>query len=68
MPVKISLNDKEHDLPEGATVARLLAGFSGQARGIAVVVNGGIVPKAAYETTKLSDGDQVDVLTFAGGG
>ncbi|MDT8391892.1 MAG: sulfur carrier protein ThiS [Lentisphaeria bacterium] len=68
MAVHISLNDKNHDLPDGATVARLLAGFSPQPKGIAVVVNGGIVPKAAYETTKLTDGDQVEVLTFAGGG
>lgn len=68
MSIHISLNDKKHELPDGATVAQLLAGFSGTTKGVAVVVNETIIAKAAYDSTKLTEDDQVDVLTFAGGG
>ena len=36
--------------------------------GVAVEVNRGIVPKRAHQEVLLSDGDEVEVVTFVGGG
>lgn len=35
---------------------------------VAAELNGSIVPKAAYETTTLTDNDVLEVVTFVGGG
>lgn len=35
---------------------------------VAVEINGGIVPKARYEATLLSPGDEVEIVAFVGGG
>ena len=37
-------------------------------RAVAVEYNDAILDKAAYETTKLQDGDVVEVVCFMGGG
>jgi sulfur carrier protein len=37
-------------------------------RGIAVAVNGEVVPRSAWATTTVAAGDQVEVLTAAQGG
>ncbi len=35
---------------------------------IAVEKNGEIVPKSAYETTMIADGDVLEIVSFVGGG
>lgn len=35
---------------------------------IAVECNGSIVPKSSYEEKKLQDGDNLEVVSFVGGG
>ncbi len=35
---------------------------------IAVEKNGEIVPRAAYDTTILADGDKIEIVSFVGGG
>lgn len=35
---------------------------------IAVERNGEIVPRAAYDTTMLADGDKIEIVSFVGGG
>ena len=37
-------------------------------KGIAVAVNGEVVPRSAWSTTRLHPGDRVEVLTAAQGG
>jgi sulfur carrier protein len=53
---------------EGASVADVVAAVAGQARGVAVAVNGEVVPRARWAQTGLSTGDQVEVLTASQGG
>lgn len=75
----LSLNGAPAPLPSPATVAALVAGLAGpeqagtgQAgtgpRGIAVAVNGEVVPRSAWESAGLRPGDRVEVLTAAQGG
>jgi sulfur carrier protein len=55
---------------DGATVAELLAdlGVEREARGVAVAVNGEIVPRASWPARRVDDGDRVEALTAMQGG
>ena len=42
--------------------------YTGERRGIAVALNGEVVPRSAWDVTDLRPGDRVEVLTAAQGG
>lgn len=69
--VQTSIRVNGQDEPLGvATLAALLeekAVDTGQ-RGIAVALNGAIVPRAAWTQTKLSAGDNVEIVRARQGG
>lgn len=52
----------------GKTVAEYLATTNYDSKRIAVERNGDIVPKAKYGETLLQDGDNIEVVSFVGGG
>jgi sulfur carrier protein len=53
----------------GATVAELVAGQGVTApRGVAVAVNGQVVPRRAWTEHLLADGDDVELVKPIGGG
>jgi len=66
----ITVNGKPRDLSAGTPVAEVVKELAGsaEARGVAVAVNGEVVPRAAWTTTVLSEGDRVEVLTATQGG
>ncbi len=66
----IVLNGERADLAPGATVAEALRrlGLELHARGVAVAVDGEVVPRAAWESFALGDGARVEVLTAMQGG
>ena len=67
--MSLSVNGSPAPLPSPATVAGLVAGLAGEgARGVAVAVNGEVVPRSAWDATDLQPGDRVEVLTAAQGG
>jgi len=66
--VTVMVNDETRALPDGATVADLVATLGLGARRIAVEVNRMVVPRAEYPSTTLRDGDAVEVIHFVGGG
>jgi sulfur carrier protein len=67
--VQLLVNGSPAPLPSPATVAGLVAALPGAGpRGIAVAVNGEVVPRSAWNTTGLHPGDRVEVLTAAQGG
>ena len=53
-----------------ATVAALLEarGIAAGARGVAVALNGSVVPRAAWAETKLSAGDAGEIIKAMSGG
>ena len=55
-------------LVAGKTLAEYLSGTSFDPKRIAVERNGEIIPKSAYETTVLEEGDSLEVVSFVGGG
>ena len=66
----IELNGRRVHLPEPATVAgavdSLEARYDG--RGVAVAVDGEVVPRSEWEDTKLEDGQRVEVVGAIQGG
>ncbi|MGH9292666.1 MAG: sulfur carrier protein ThiS [Acidimicrobiales bacterium] len=55
-------------LPAGATVEDVLSTLSSARAGVAVAVNGEVVPRALWARTTIAAGDHVEVLTAAQGG
>ncbi|ADB49207.1 sulfur carrier protein ThiS [Conexibacter woesei] len=66
----VRLNGEERELSDGATVLSALAllDVTEDARGIAVAVDGEVVPRGAWQQTALADGAQVEVVMAIQGG
>ena len=64
----IRLNGDPHDLPGPLSVSALLQQLEIDARRVAVELNLSVVKKAAYDTSVISDGDEVEIVNFVGGG
>jgi sulfur carrier protein len=66
----IRLNGQESEVQPGETVAAVLRRLeiSPEARGIAVAIDGEVVPRARWETCVLSDEARIEVLTAIQGG
>jgi sulfur carrier protein len=66
----ITLNGEASDVRAGETVAAVLSqlGLDVHARGVAVAVDGEVVPRAAWEMFALPDDARVEVLTAMQGG
>ena len=63
----VRINGEERNVA-GKTLAEYLATTSYDPKRIAVERNGEIVPKAQYGETILTDGDNVEIVSFVGGG
>jgi thiazole synthase len=66
----VELNGSRVKLPDGATVATAiqLSEAAPEGRGVAVAVDGEVVPRSEWEATSLSDGQRVEVLAAIQGG
>jgi sulfur carrier protein len=66
--VHVWINGNRHELDEGAGVPEALVALGAPASGVAVAVDGEVVPRAAWAATPLVDGARVEVLTAVQGG
>ena len=66
--MRIQLNGETLELPEGQSVADLLARLDLAGRRVAVELNLDIVPRSQHAATLLRDGDRVEVVQAIGGG
>ncbi len=64
----IVVNGESRPFRAGQTVAELLRELGLDSRQVAVERNRDIVPRAEHGQTVLADGDQLEVVTFVGGG
>jgi len=64
----IQLNGEQHDIQAGLSVAALLRQLEIRLDQVAVEVNMEIMDKGVFESKLLQDGDQVEVMSFIGGG
>jgi sulfur carrier protein len=66
--VKLMLNGEEQTFPEPLTVAGLIHALDIRTGAVAVEVNRSIVPRSSHPSHRLAEGDQVEIVTFVGGG
>jgi thiazole synthase len=68
--VKIELNGEPRRLPAGATLADAVreSGAGVEPRGVAVALDGEVVPRSEWGSTRLADGQAVEVLAAIQGG
>ncbi|WP_433300670.1 sulfur carrier protein ThiS [Actinoplanes sp. CA-030573] len=67
--MRLTVNGREHvESGDALSVATLVERLTEARRGVAVAVNGTVVPRSTWATSVLADGDAVEVLTAAQGG
>ena len=66
--MRITLNGNERSTTDGCSVAELVAQVSERTSGIAVAVNGEVVPRGSWSDTVLAAGDRVELVTAVQGG
>jgi sulfur carrier protein len=68
--VNLTVNGQAHEVRDGARVADAVAAAGAEAagRGVAVAVDGEVVPRGEWDGFELRDGQRVEVLRAVQGG
>ena len=66
--MRLTVNGNGFDADQELSVQALVELLTEARRGVAVAVNGTVVPRSTWATVPLADGDAVEVLTAAQGG
>jgi len=66
--MRVLVNGKPMELPEGLSVDDLLLQLKVKREYTAVALNREITPKTKYADTRLKDGDKVEIVRPMGGG
>lgn len=66
--ISLIVNERPLELPATATVEHLLEVLGVQRRGIAVEINGVIIPHRDLASHRLKSADRVEVVALVGGG
>ncbi len=66
--MRVICNGEARQLPEGTTIAELLAMMDLQPQRVAVEVNLELVPRQRHMDYRLSADDRLEVVTLVGGG
>ncbi|HYH33185.1 MAG TPA: sulfur carrier protein ThiS [Pseudonocardia sp.] len=66
--MQVWINGEQRELADGARVPDALAALGAPENGVAVAVDGEVVPRAGWPTVALTDGARIEVLTAVQGG
>ena len=68
--MRIELNGEPRELADGSTLADAVraSGVAREGRGVAVALDGEVVPRAEWDSTPLAEGSVVEVLAAVQGG
>ncbi|MGZ3141122.1 sulfur carrier protein ThiS [Lentzea chajnantorensis] len=66
--MKAKVNGTFRELSDGTSVAAVVSLVGAPAAGVAVALDGAVVPKALWDRTIVPDGGVVEVLTAVQGG
>ena len=71
--MRVYVNGEQRDVAGGATVAELVGvrtedGSAASRRGIAVALDGAVVPRAEHASTVLHEGARIEIVTAVQGG
>lgn len=64
----IVVNGQPREITAATTLAALLQQLEIPSRGVAVEINGQIVPRAKHADHRLATGDRLEIVSFVGGG
>jgi len=64
----ISVNGAQRQLPDGSTMAALVATMELDGQRFAIEVNEELVPRSTFENYRLSEQDRVEIVQAIGGG
>lgn len=65
--MQIKLNGEQREV-QTTTVAQLISSYSLNPEAVVIEINGVIAQKQDWPTTTINDGDQVEIVSFVGGG
>ena len=66
--LKITVNGDSRTVAAGTTVAALLSAMGVEAARVAIERNEEVVPRRTWAEAPISDGDQLEIVSFVGGG
>jgi sulfur carrier protein len=66
--IAVVVNGERWELPAGSTVAGVVARLTAVPRGIAVALDGAVVPRPGWDATAVPAGATVEILTAVQGG
>jgi sulfur carrier protein len=66
--VEVSVNGDPWHGPAGTTVADIVAAWCSSPKGVAVARNGEVVSKSRWESTEVTGGDKIEIVSAAAGG
>jgi sulfur carrier protein len=66
--VELTVNGDPFEAPAGVTVADLVDAWCRSPRGVAVALDGAVVPRSEWGTTPVAPGATVELVTAAAGG
>jgi sulfur carrier protein len=64
----VIVNGEPHELAAGATVVAAVEVTGAPGRGVAVAVDGEVVPRGEWTSTELREGQRIEVLQAVQGG
>ena len=66
--MRVLVNGNPVELPDGSSVTALLGQLSIDGARVAIERNQDVVPRRLWAEATLRDGDQIEIVTFVGGG
>jgi sulfur carrier protein len=64
----VHINGEERRLESGLSVTQLLQELDIRPARVVVELNRNVLPRDAFATTALNDGDKIEIVHFVGGG
>ena len=68
MTVQVHVNGQAREFAAGSTVDQVVAAVTDLDAGIAVAVNGEVMPRRGWPGTPVGEGDQIEIVTAVQGG
>ncbi len=66
--MRVIINGEARQVADPISLAAAVALLTSAPSGVAAAVNGDVVRRGAWQSTRLADGDEVEVLTAVQGG
>jgi sulfur carrier protein len=66
--VRLLVNGEPRQVPAATTLDALITLVGVERRGVAVAVDGQVVPRSAWRSSSLADGARVEIVSAAAGG